>query len=83
MVRPGGRPANTVGRRCLCHALLATAGFAQQRPGGYREPAIVPTGVDYTAVRDLIARVPAGERTCTAQDVVTYLLGGREPGRTW
>ncbi|WIX98511.1 nitronate monooxygenase [Amycolatopsis mongoliensis] len=73
--RHGGRLANTVGRRCLCNALLATAGFAQQRPGGYREPAIVTTGVDYTAVRDLLARVPAGERTYTAQDVVTYLLG--------
>jgi NAD(P)H-dependent flavin oxidoreductase YrpB (nitropropane dioxygenase family) len=32
--RHGGRPANTVGRRCLCNALLATAGFAQQRRDG-------------------------------------------------
>jgi len=71
----GGRQANTEGRRCLCNALLATAGFAQQRPGGYTEPAIVTTGVDYTAVHDLIAHLPAGERTYTAQDVVTYLLG--------
>lgn len=73
--RHGGRPANTVGRRCLCNALLATAGFAQHRPGGYAEPALVTTGVDFTAVRDLIAHVPTGERTYAAQDVVTYLLG--------
>lgn len=82
--RHGGRPANTEGRRCLCNALLATAGFAQQRPDGYVEPAIVTTGVDYTAVRDLLEHVPAGERTYTAQDVVAYLLGqakGRSTAR--
>lgn len=80
--RHGGRPANTEGRRCLCNALLATADLAQQRAGGYAEPAIVTTGVDYTAVRDLIARVPAGERTYSARDVVTYLLGKPEPKPT-
>ncbi|MBE1497584.1 NAD(P)H-dependent flavin oxidoreductase YrpB (nitropropane dioxygenase family) [Amycolatopsis lexingtonensis] len=73
--RHGGRPANTVGRRCLCNALLATADFAQQRPSGYTEPAIVTTGADYTAVHDLIAQLPAGDRTYTAQAVVSYLLG--------
>jgi len=73
--RPSGRAANTTGRRCLCNALLATAGLAQQRPGGYAEPAIVTTGTDYTAVRDLIAHLPSGQRTYTAHDVVTYLPG--------
>lgn len=73
--RHGGRPANTAGRRCLCNALLATAGLAQQRPDGHAEPAIVTTGADFTAVRDLVARLPAGQRTYSAQDVVTYLLG--------
>lgn len=77
--RHGGRQANTDGRRCLCNALLATAGFAQQRPGGYTESAIVTSGVDYTGVRDLIAHVPAGERTYTAYDVVAYLLGESVP----
>jgi len=73
----GGRPANTDGRRCLCNALLATAGLAQQRPDGHAEPAIVTSGEDYTGVRDLVARLPAGQRTYTARDVVTYLLGTR------
>jgi NAD(P)H-dependent flavin oxidoreductase YrpB (nitropropane dioxygenase family) len=73
--RHGGRAANTVGRRCLCNALLATAGLAQRRPDGHAEPAIVTIGADFTAVRDLIAHLPAGQRTYTAHDVVTYLLG--------
>jgi hypothetical protein len=47
----------------------------QHRPGGHTEPAIVTTGVDHTAVRDLITRLPAGEHTYTAQGVVAYLLG--------
>lgn len=73
--RHNGRAANTTCRRCLCKALLATAGLAQQRPGGYAEPAIVTTGTGHTTVRDLIALLPAGQRTYTAHDVVTYLLG--------
>jgi NAD(P)H-dependent flavin oxidoreductase YrpB (nitropropane dioxygenase family) len=77
--RHGGRPANTIDRRCLCNALLATAGLAQQRPDGRPEAAIVTIGADFTAVRELIARLPAGQRTYTAHDVVAYLLG---PSRT-
>ncbi|WP_411267453.1 nitronate monooxygenase [Actinoplanes sp. KI2] len=71
--RRGGREANTVGRRCLCNALLATAGLPQRRPDGYIEPPIVTTGSDFTGVRDLLARTPDGQ-TYTAGDAVTYLL---------
>jgi NAD(P)H-dependent flavin oxidoreductase YrpB (nitropropane dioxygenase family) len=72
--RRGGREANTVGRRCLCNALLATAGLPQRRPDGYTEPPIVTAGCDFTGVRDLLSRTAAGE-TYTASDAVTYLLG--------
>lgn len=34
-VRKGGDVANTVGRRCLCNALVATIGLAQTRHDGY------------------------------------------------
>ena len=78
--RHGGRPANTVGRQCLCNALMATAGLAQHRPDGRAEPAIVTSGTDYTAVRDLISQLPAGQRTYTAHDVITYLLSTPGPG---
>lgn len=72
--RRGGREANTAGRRCLCNALLATAGLPQQRPGGYTEPPIVTSGTDFTGVRHLLARAgPDGDYT--AEDVVAYLLG--------
>lgn len=71
--RRGGRQANTAGRRCLCNALLATAGLPQRRPDGYTEPPIVTAGTDFTGVRDLLSRTPDG-RTYAASDAVTYLL---------
>jgi NAD(P)H-dependent flavin oxidoreductase YrpB (nitropropane dioxygenase family) len=72
--RRGGRMENTIGRRCLCNALLATAGLPQQRPGGYTEPPIVTAGTDFTGVRHLLAQASDGE-TYTARDAVSYLLG--------
>lgn len=68
--RRGGRAQNTEGRRCLCNALLATAGYAQERGDGYVEPAIVTAGTDLAAVRHLTAVRPG----YTAADVVAYLL---------
>jgi NAD(P)H-dependent flavin oxidoreductase YrpB (nitropropane dioxygenase family) len=71
----GGRPANTVGRRCLCNGLMATAGLAQRRAHGYVEPAVVTAGTDFTGVRHLLRQLPAGQETYSAADVVAYLLG--------
>jgi NAD(P)H-dependent flavin oxidoreductase YrpB (nitropropane dioxygenase family) len=72
--RRGGRVDNTVGRHCLCNALLATAGLPQQRADGYTEPAIVTAGKDFTGVRHLLAGVAEGD-TYSAADAVAYLLG--------
>jgi NAD(P)H-dependent flavin oxidoreductase YrpB (nitropropane dioxygenase family) len=71
--RKGGREANTVGRACLCNALLATAGLPQRRPRGYVEPALVTTGTDFTPVEALMAASPDG-RSYTAEDVVNFVL---------
>lgn len=73
--RHGGRVQNTAGRRCLCNALLATAGLGQQRPDGYAEPPIITMGTDFTAVKDLLRERPGGELDYTAADVISYLLG--------
>ena len=72
--RRGGRLANTAGRRCLCNALLATAGLPQRRPDGYTEPPIVTMGADSTGVRHLMSAAADGA-TYHARDVVAYLLG--------
>jgi NAD(P)H-dependent flavin oxidoreductase YrpB (nitropropane dioxygenase family) len=72
--RRGGRPANTEGRRCLCNALLASAGLPQVRPDGYVEPEIVTAGTDFTGVRHLARRAGDGG-SYTAAEAVAYLLG--------
>lgn len=77
----GGRIENTVGRRCLCNGLMATAGFAQRRSEGSAEPAVLTAGSDFTSVRHLLSRLPAGQDTYRAADVVAYLLN-EEPGAT-
>lgn len=73
----GGRTPNTEGRICLCNGLLATAGFAQLRPGGYVEPPVITGGADYRAVADLVATLPPGQEFYTANDVIDYLRQGR------
>lgn len=73
--RKGGRPANTDGRACLCNALLATAGFPQQRPHDYVEPPLVTAGSDFTAVFEL-AQTHRAHLPYPAAAVLTYLLDG-------
>jgi len=70
-VRKGGNLADTVGRKCLCNGLMATAGFAQVR-AGQPEPAIVTAGNEVT---DLVRLLPNGDDRYTAADVLNYLQG--------
>ncbi len=77
--RKGGRTANREGRRCLCNALLATAGFPQHRADGYVEPPIVTSGSDFAGVAAMLARSSEPDGGYTAADVVRYLLGAESP----
>ncbi len=70
-VRKGGNLADTVGRKCLCNGLMATAGFAQVRDG-IAEPAIVTAGNEVT---DLVRLLPNGADRYAAADVLNYLQG--------
>jgi len=67
-VRKGGRPEDTVGRKCLCNGLVATVGFGQSRDDGV-EPAVVTAGDDLTALGDLLS----GRTEYSASDVIEYL----------
>lgn len=70
-VRKGGNLADTVGRKCLCNGLMATAGFGQMR-AGVPEPAIVTAGNEVT---DLARLLPPGADRYAAADVINYLQG--------
>jgi len=68
-VRKGGKLEDTVGRTCLCNALLATVGLAQVRDFG-PEPPIVTSGDDLMRLVEVL-----GEKgDWTAADVVQYLF---------
>lgn len=72
-VAKGGRIEDTVGRKCLCNALLANIGHPQVRPDGVAEPPLVTVGDD---VNRVAAFLTPGEESYGAADVVSSLMRG-------
>lgn len=70
-VSRGGDIADTVGRKCLCNALMANVSVAQLRDGGVAELPLLTSGDD---LREL-GRFLAGRREYAASDVLDHLLG--------
>jgi nitronate monooxygenase len=70
-VAKGGDAADTVGRKCLCNALLANIGHPQLRDNGAVELPLVTAGDDLNVVAQFVA--PAA-RSYSAADVVSALL---------
>ena len=70
-VRKGGDASETLGRKCLCNALLATAGFPQRRPDAEIERALVTSGRDLSFVTDLTQRHGS---SYSAADVINRAL---------
>ncbi len=73
-VRKGGDVADTVGRKCLCNALMADVGLGQARKRGTEEP-LITSGDDLDAIRPLIAH----GSDYRATDVLDYLMRREEP----
>ena len=69
-VKKGGRIEDTVGRRCLCNALVANTGHAQHRDEDTPELPLLTSGDDLAAVK----RVLGARRSYSAADVLDYLL---------
>ncbi|MBI4485030.1 MAG: nitronate monooxygenase [Acidobacteria bacterium] len=70
-VSKGGAVEDTVGRKCICNALIATAGHPQIRAGKYLEPGVVTSGGDLPSLRQFLH---ADGSDYTAADVVARLL---------
>lgn len=70
-IRKGGEQEATVGRKCLCNALMANAGWGQVRKNGYVEQPAVTLGQDLAGPRRLLALHPDG---FTAAQAVEWLL---------
>ncbi|MGB7848686.1 MAG: nitronate monooxygenase, partial [Candidatus Acidiferrum sp.] len=66
-----GQEEKTVGRKCLCNALLANIGHAQVRGGKYTESGLVTSGDDLSEVQSFL---PLNRAGYTAADVIAKLL---------
>jgi len=78
-VAKGGAPEDTVGRKCLCNALLANIGHAQIRTSKAVEPALVTIGDDLNTVAQFLR---PGASSYSAADVVHSLLAGVAAGES-
>jgi nitronate monooxygenase len=70
-VAKGGKIEDTVGRKCLCNALLSNIGHQQIRKDGSIEPTLVTVGDDLNTVAQFLS---SGRTTYSAADVVESLL---------
>ena len=70
-VAKGGKAEDTVGRKCLCNALLANIGHPQTRKDESVEPALVTVGDDLNSIAQFLA---PGRESYSAADVVESLL---------
>ena len=71
-VKKGGELADTVGRKCLCNALMADIGYGQVRDQGEVEKPLLTSGDDLLSIQ----RFAAGRTEYSAADVIDYLLAG-------
>lgn len=69
-VAKGGNIENTVGRKCICNALLAAVGLPQTREDGQIEPSIVTSGDDLAEIERFLS---PGRLTYTAADVISKM----------
>ena len=71
-VRKGGTLEDTVGRKCLCNALLADAGYPQMQKWGDLEQPLITSGDD-------VVKLSHWKPGYTAADVIAYLRGEAAP----
>ena len=69
----GGKAEDTVGRKCICNALVANIGHPQARNGQRVEKGLVTAGDDLNGVAQFLAR---GHSHYSAADVIAVLLNG-------
>ena len=74
-VSKGGNPENTVGRKCLCNALVANIGHPQMRAGRHLEVGLITSGDDLKTIPQFLS---PGQHSYSAADVVNRLLGTME-----
>ena len=72
-VAKGGKVEDTVGRKCLCNALVANVGYPQKRNGRRVENGLVTAGDDLNSIPQVL---PQDSSHYSAADVISALLKG-------
>ncbi len=70
-LKKGGKIEDTVGRKCLCNALVTNIGMGQRRPDGYEELPMLTSGDDIACILEYIT---PERQSYHARDVVKALL---------
>ena len=71
-LKKGGALEETVGRKCLCNALMADIGLGQVRDNGDVERPLITSGDELRSLAVMLA----GRDDYSAADVLEYLLAG-------
>ena len=74
-VAKGGAVEKTLGRKCICNALMANIGHAQVRGARFIENGLITVGDDLSGIGRFLA---PNATDYTAADVVRVLLDGAE-----
>ena len=72
-VAKGGKIEDTLGRRCLCNALMANVGLPQIHKDGAMEPPLLTSGDDLAMIGTFLN----GRSAYSAAAVIEYLLSGQ------
>jgi nitronate monooxygenase len=72
-IAKGGTKEDTIGRACLCNALIANVGQPQRLRDGSSEPCLITLGDDLTAIGRFCTKE---NPDYTAADVIRVLLNG-------
>ncbi|MEO6938783.1 MAG: nitronate monooxygenase [Candidatus Kapaibacterium sp.] len=70
-VKKGGKLEDTVGRKCLCNALMANVGLEQQQTSGYIELPLLTAGDSLLGLKHFLKD---GTVNYSAAEVLDYLL---------
>jgi nitronate monooxygenase len=70
-VAKGGNESDTIGRKCICNALVTNAGHPQIQKNGLAERPLLTCGDD---LAEIARFVPEGQSSYTARDVIDKLL---------
>jgi nitronate monooxygenase len=70
-IHKGGQIEDTIGRKCLCNAMVSNIGLSHVRNNGYVEKPLVTSSADVSHIARFVKN---GQSSYSSADVINYLL---------